>query len=55
MPAFCHAISSIVSPKMAVWSNPREEMPQTTGFLIANVQSVIAIHCIIDWLRRAIV
>lgn len=33
MPPFCQAIFSMVSPRMLVWSMPREETPHTTGAL----------------------
>lgn len=33
MPPFCQAIFSIVSPRIWVWSIPREEIPHTHGLL----------------------
>lgn len=40
MPPFCQAIFSMVSPRMLVWSMPREETPHTTGALGTQCGSV---------------
>lgn len=43
MPPFCQAIFSMVSPRMLVWSMPREETPHTTGALGMQHGSVPAV------------
>ena len=37
MPPFCQAIFSMVSPKIWVWSIPKDEMPHTHGLLCVGV------------------
>lgn len=43
MPPFCQAIFSMVSPRMLVWSMPKDETPHTTGALGTQRGSVPAV------------
>lgn len=51
MPPFCQAIFSMVSPRMLVWSMPREETPHTTGALGTQHGNVPAVP--LPWRHQA--